>query len=272
LIIISDLLPIISPYSPIISIKYLLTKGFFCNRICLTLDNFKRIKETLISRRRQKMFSKQDTVLVVDDERSVIDLLSENLAEAGYKCVTSTTGEEALQRLSMGNFDAVLLDLRLPGISGMDVLREAVKNCPGTEVIIVTAIEDVQTAVEAMKIGAVDYITKPFELERVNDSLEAALKEKTVGSSQPTPKETGDNELDWMRYIDDIANGVETRLDSLTGHVMATTIIERTKAIAQSLGILEEWIDKWVDGRRKNMERVRILDSLLEKAGQSPLT
>ena len=83
----------------------------------------------------------------------------------------------------------MLLDLRLPGISGMDVLREAMRNYPETEVIIVTGVEDVQTAVEAMKIAAVDYITKPFELEKVNNSLEAALKEKN--------DETRDREADW---------------------------------------------------------------------------
>lgn len=222
------------------------------------------------------MRSEQATILVVDDEPSITDLLSEDLAEEGYNCVTVPTGEDALERLSKSNFDAILLDLKLPGISGMDVLREVRSNCPETAVIVVTASGDAQTAVEAMKIGAVDYITKPFELERVNSSVEAALKAKTVWTSRPTAKEEGaearDKEVGWTRYLDDIAKGVETRLDSLTCHVMTITVTERAIAIARSLDIPEEQIDEWADARRKHIERIKSLDSLLEKVGQSPVT
>jgi len=221
------------------------------------------------------MSSEQATILVVDDERSVTDMLSEDLAEAGYNCVTAATGEDALKRLSTDNFAAMLLDLKLPGISGMDVLKEAKSTCPQTAVIVVTAAGDAQTAVEAMKIGAVDYITKPFELERVNSSIEVALKTKTVGRNRPTSKEEGvqtsDKEVDWTHYLDDIAEGVETRLDSLTGYVMTLTIIERTIGIARSLSIPEDQIEKWTDARRKHIQRVNILDSLLEKVEQSPV-
>ena len=221
------------------------------------------------------MFSEQATILVVDDEPSITEMLSENLAEGGYNCVTAATGEDALKRLSLDNIDAALLDLNLPGISGMDVLKEAKANCPETVFIVVTAAGDAQTAVEAMKIGAVDYITKPFELERVNSSIEAALKAKTAWSSRPTPEEegaeAGDEEVDWTPYLDDIAEGVETRLDSLTGHVITMTIIERTIGIARSLSIPDSQIEKWADARRKHIERTNILDSILEKTEQSPV-
>jgi len=221
------------------------------------------------------MSSKQTTILVVDDERSVVDLLSEDLAEEGYNCATASTGEKALERLSKDSFDAMLLDLKLPGKSGMDVLKEVKSNFPETTVIVVTAVGDAQTAVEAMKMGAIDYITKPFELERVNGSIEAALRAKAVWSNKPTPEKEGakavDEEENWIRYLDDIAEGVETRLDSLTGHVMTITVIDRTTAIARSLGIPEGQIEKWADASRERIERIKILDSLLEKAEQSPV-
>ena len=221
------------------------------------------------------MSSKQATILVVDDERSVVDLLSEDLAEEGYNCATAPTGEKALEMLSMDSFDAMLLDLKLPGKSGMDVLKEAKSNYPETIVIVVTAAGDAQTAVEAMKIGAVDYITKPFELERVNSSIEAALRVKAVWSSKPTLMEEGakavDEEENWACYLDDIAEGVETRLDSLTGHVMTITVIDQTIDAARHLEIPEEHIKKWADGRRERIGRIKILDSLLEKVEQSPV-
>ena len=221
------------------------------------------------------MSPKQATILVVDDEQSVTDLLHEDLGEEGYSCVTAGTGEDALKRLSEGNFDVVLLDLKLPGISGMDVLREAKSIHPEVAVIVVTAAGDAQTAVEAMKIGAVDYITKPFELERVNGSVEVALKAKTLWGDKSALQEEGSTTsaegTGWTRYLDAVAEGVETRLDFLTGYVMTITVIERAIAVAQSLGIPENQIEKWADARRKNIERVNILDSLLDKLEQSPV-
>ncbi len=221
------------------------------------------------------MQSEQAAILVVDDEQSVTDLLFEDLAEAGYICATATTGEEALEILSVDNFDVMLLDLRLPGISGMDVLREAKSKCPETVVIVITAAGDAQTAIEAMKIGAADYIIKPFELERVNSSIEEVLKAKTVWSCKLTSKQEGvearSEEVDWVHYIDNIAEGVECRLGSLTGHIMDITIIERTITIARNLHIPENHIEKWVDTRRKDIERVKTLDCLLEKIKPSPV-
>jgi len=199
------------------------------------------------------MNSQRTRVLVVDDERSVTDLLSSALEEEGYSCVTAATGEDALKRLAAGNLDVVLLDLRLPGISGMDVLREIKSTYPRTAVIVVTGVGDAETAVEAMKTGAVDYITKPFEVERVSHSVEAALQAATIFDDKSVAlggvTETGDEEVDWARCLDAIAEGVETRLDSLNVHVMTITVIESTISIARSLGIPEDQIEKWTDAR-----------------------
>ncbi len=221
------------------------------------------------------MSPEKATILVVDDEPGITDLLSIDLKEQGYSCTTAATGEDALQRLSMDNIDAVLLGLRLPGLSGMDVLKEIKSNRPETVVIVITAVEDTQTALEAIMLGAVDYITKPFELERVNNSLEAALKAKTVWFSRAIPEEedaeAGDEETDWVPYLDDIACGVEARLNSLIAHAITNTIVERTNAIARSLGIPEEQIEKWADASREHIKRVNILDSLLEIVEQGPV-
>ena len=221
------------------------------------------------------MTSQRVGVLVVDDEQSVTDLLSAALEEEGYSCITAATGEEALKKLAAGNVDVALLDLRLPGISGMDVLRAIRSTYPRTAVIVVTGVGDAETAVEAMKTGAVDYITKPFEVERVSHSVEAALQAATIWDSKSAAQveaaETSDEEADWTRRLDDIAEGVEARADSLTGHAMTITVIDRTIAAARNLGISGGQIEKWADGRRKHIERINILDSLLEKLEQTPV-
>ncbi len=202
--------------------------------------------------------------------------LLENLVEEGYNCITAPTGEDALRRLSRSSFDMVLLDLKLPGISGMDVLKEVKSNCPESAVIVVTAAGDAQTAVEAMKIGAVDYITKPFELERINSSIEAALQELPVMGKESAPArdspEASDNEVDWTAHLDAVARGVELRLGSLIAEATTRTIVEETVNVARNLDISEDQIEKWAAARLKqNVERIEVMNSLLKKLERNPI-
>ena len=222
------------------------------------------------------MFPERIEVLVVDDEPSVTDLLSAALEENEYNCITAATGEEALKRLSMGNIDVVLLDLRLPGISGMDVLTEIASTYPRTMVIVVTGVGDSQTAVEAMKRGAVDYITKPFELERVHNSIEAALHKMPAGGKESVhardSTEASDGDVDWAAHLDAIARGVELRLESLTAGATARTIVDKTVDVARDLDISEDQIEKWATARlEQNAERIKTMDSLLKKLEQNPI-
>ena len=221
------------------------------------------------------MFPERTEVLVVDDEPSVTDLLSTDLRGQGYSCITAATGEEALKRLSMGNVDVVLLDLRLPGISGMDVLTEIASTYPRTMVIVVTGIGDSQTAVEAMKRGAVDYFTKPFELEKVIGGIETALQKmpawekKSALSNSP---EASDDEVDWTVHLDAIARGVELRLESLTAGATTKTIVDKTVDVARDLDISKDQIKKWADATlEQNAERMKVMDSLLKKLERNPI-
>lgn len=249
-----------------------LTRDADGNRVYIR--DFKRLYKTIILRKEVAMSSKRATILVVDDEHTVAELLSEDLAEEGYNCITVATGEDALVRLSRADTDVMLLDIKLPGISGMDVLREVSLAHPTTATIVVTAVVDAQTAVEAMKSGAVDYITKPFELGRIHDSVETALQ-KTLAAGKKLARardstKANDDKGDWLAHLDDIARGVEIRLESLTGHTI--TVIEETIAIARSLGIPEDQINEWANARRKqNTEKINGMNSLLKKLEQNPI-
>jgi len=214
------------------------------------------------------MYTKSGTVLVVDDEPSVADLLYEDLTELGYECFKATTGEDALERLLKDDYDLMLLDLKLPGISGIDILKEVKSNHPGTKVIVVTALKDVQTAVEAMKAGAIDYITKPFDLEEINTSIEENFKTNNVNDTRLNLEEETpmiDEETGWTRFLNDISEGVCTWLDSLTGYIISLTVIEETVNIARDLKIPGNRIDEWADSRRKDIKRTKILERLMEK-------
>jgi DNA-binding NtrC family response regulator len=119
-------------------------------------------------------------VLVVDDEKSMRDLLAITLQKAGYDVTLAEGGEAAIEAIRRDPFDAIITDLRMPKIDGLQVLRSAKELSPDTAVIMVTAVASTETAVEAMKLGAYDYITKPFKLDEVNLIIKNALERKRL--------------------------------------------------------------------------------------------
>ncbi|MFB3925584.1 MAG: sigma-54-dependent transcriptional regulator [Syntrophales bacterium] len=104
-------------------------------------------------------------ILIVDDEPSMRLALSESLVSCGYEVETAVDGMDALRKIGKGRYELVITDMRMPKAGGMDVLRGVKKNSPETPVIVITAYGTVNTAVDAMKEGAADFIMKPFSLE-----------------------------------------------------------------------------------------------------------
>jgi len=180
------------------------------------------------------MTEQKPRVLIVDDEQVVCDLLQDELSNRGYLCTTALDGAEALADLAKQEFDVALLDIRLPGMSGMEVLREIWLNHIRTATIMITAINDVDTAVEAMKLGALDYIVKPFKLDRVDASIRNALETRQA-LKKPTVE------------MDAIAHGVEAKLDPFSAYSKVVT--QRTANIARQLGIDEKEIQRWATAK-----------------------
>src|SRR5919106_6972657 len=119
-------------------------------------------------------------VLVVDDERSMRELLSITLRQAGYDVTLADGGAAAIARLEREAFDLIITDLRMQDTDGMAVLRAARERAPGTAVVVVTAYASTETAVEAMRLGAYDYVTKPFKLDEIRVTLANALERKRL--------------------------------------------------------------------------------------------
>ncbi len=126
------------------------------------------------------MAGEQVRILFVDEEEPVRNLLQRVLKEAGYDVVTATNGQEALDKVSQLNVGVVLLDIKMPGMSGMEVLQQITTNWPETCVVMATAAGDAQTAVEAMKAGAYDYITKPFNRDDVVLKVQKAIEKRDL--------------------------------------------------------------------------------------------
>jgi DNA-binding response OmpR family regulator len=213
-------------------------------------------------------------VLVVDDEPTILDLLYEYLSETGYECVKATTGEEALKSLSQDRYDVMLLDLKLPGITGIDVIKKVKSIYPGTAVIVVTGTGDIQTVVEAIKVGAVDCIIKPFKIEEVNKNIHRVLENSADSdNSQGVPTDGAGmkrGKTEWMARLDNIARGVAIRLELETGQ--AAKMIERTAAIAFEMDIPESYITRWAEEKKRmNTEEMEFASSLMSRLRENPL-
>jgi response regulator RpfG family c-di-GMP phosphodiesterase len=116
-----------------------------------------------------------NNLLIVDDEAAVCSLLKNWLTETGFACRTALSGQEALAILAKTNIDAVISDLSMPGMSGMDLLAGVRKKYPHTAFLMATGVGDIRLAVQAMKQGADDYIIKPFQLDAVVASVNRAM-------------------------------------------------------------------------------------------------
>lgn len=117
-------------------------------------------------------------VLIVDDEKDFVEMFSLRLEQQGEKVSTSYSGIEALKVLEQGGIDVVMLDIRMPGMDGIETLKQIKKLYPIVEVIMLTGHGSTETAVEGMKLGAFDYLMKPADFEDIKIKLENARKRK----------------------------------------------------------------------------------------------
>ena len=119
-------------------------------------------------------------ILVIDDELSMRELLEYMLSKEGYQVTCAETGRGAIDLLKQNSFDLLLCDIRLGDITGLDVLRAAKKNNPGSVVIMISAYATTETAVEAMNEGAYDYVPKPFDKDELMQTIAKALDLRTL--------------------------------------------------------------------------------------------
>jgi two-component system response regulator HydG len=123
-------------------------------------------------------------VLVIDDDGAHAEAAAESLSRSGYECTVATSGTEGLQRLQNDGFDVVLTDLVMRDLSGNEIVRKVKASSPETEVIVMTGYPSYETALEAMDVGAYDYLNKPIDLNILRAKIKKALeKQKLVRSN-----------------------------------------------------------------------------------------
>ncbi len=119
---------------------------------------------------------KKSSILLIDDDESLRRVIEFSIAEAGSRVRTAASGEEGLRLFEDSSFDAVITDITMPGMNGMEVLARVRERDPGMPVIMITAYGTIENAVEAMRQGAFDYITKPFNRDELRMTLDKALR------------------------------------------------------------------------------------------------
>ncbi len=119
-------------------------------------------------------------ILVIDDEDSMCNFMEIMLTKEGYQVDTTVSGNEGVTRLKSQNYDLVIADLMMPEISGLDVLRQVKTFKQEQEVIVMTAFASVETAIEAMKEGAADYITKPFKVDEIKLTIDKSINRRRL--------------------------------------------------------------------------------------------
>ena len=119
-------------------------------------------------------------ILIADDDEVSCELFAETLADQGFAVETVTSGEQALARLRQRNYDLLIVDVRMPGLSGLEVTRLVHEQFPSLPVIVMTAFGSIEAAVEAIHEGAFDFISKPMNLAELNLAVQKALAQKKM--------------------------------------------------------------------------------------------
>src|SRR6195256_3290789 len=132
------------------------------------------------------MLPERKQVLIVDDEPNLRKILSAQLSRDGYDVLTAEDGEKGLEALREHHIDLVITDLKMPKLDGMALLREALREDPELPIVMITAHGTIDTAVEALKTGAFDYLTKPFDKDEVRQIVAKALKTRQLAGAEAT--------------------------------------------------------------------------------------
>lgn len=190
------------------------------------------------------MANHEQRILIVDDEAAIRRLLRMKLAKAGYICEEANSAEQALNKLESNYFELVLLDVSMPGKSGIDILPEIKSNHRDTMVIMATAVAESSIAIECMKRGAEDYLCKPFNLEDVNISVERAMEKRDLqlkireyqqSLEQRVGEQTDEIRKIFLGAIESLVFALEAKDKYTGGH--SRRVSEIAVAIGDKLGL-----------------------------------
>jgi putative nucleotidyltransferase with HDIG domain len=227
----------------------------------------------------------QEKILVVDDEDSIREVISTLLSARGYQCATAQNGREAMHLFAHGSPDLVLSDIVMPEMDGMRLLEQVQSRDNSVPLVMVTAMHDINTALEAIRRGAYDYLLKPFEKEQLYLSVRRALEhrrltldnqryqtqlEKLVAErTEQLTRALGDLEQSYDYTLEALGSALDLKDKETEGHCQRVTAF--TIAIAKGMGIAREQLRHIARGAfLHDIGKMGVPDWILRKPG--PLT
>jgi len=225
----------------------------------------------------------ESRILIVDDEAPIRSLLGEHLQQVGYRVTLAGNGAEALATMERAEFDLVLTDVRMPGMSGLELLADITRTWPGVGVLMLTACEDLTLAVNAMRIGALDYILKPFRLAEITMSVQEALERRKNRIEQTQrmrllEETVNERTLELRRLLDRLHDASEITLEALVAALDAREhetlahskrVSEYTLYLAREMGVEVPELDVIRRGAMlHDVGKIGISDSILLKPGK----
>lgn len=214
-----------------------------------------------------------ERLLVVDDEETVRNVLQRILQRAGYEVVTAANGKEALAKISRSDIGAVLLDIKMPVMSGVEALQQIATNKLDLGVIMITAVNDIRTAVDAMKLGAYDYITKPFDRDDVIHSVARALekrrlvlenKEYQQHLEEKVEEQAGKIRASFLNAMTSLAYALEAKDRYTSGH--SQRVADISVVVARELGLPQDSIERLkLAALVHDIGKIGVVESVLNK-------
>lgn len=183
-------------------------------------------------------------VLAIDDERIVLDSIIKILKEENFEIDVNLSGRQGLEWAIQKDYDIVLTDLRMPDIGGMRVLRDIKRAKPATPVVMITGFGSVQSAIQAMKLGAAEYLEKPFSPDALVETVKKAL---SIAASTPPEDQSVVHKDEILRVLEQAAKDYNLVYDLL--HHPADALEEFNLTAAEKLAILTgdiQWIERQV--------------------------
>lgn len=140
-------------------------------------------------------------VLIADDEKTIRESVSMVLRDEGYQTDTASNGKDALKMLKNADYDILITDLKMPEMDGIELMKESLKNCPQTAVIIITAHASVESAIDALRMGAFDYILKPFDFDDLIFRVNRLMEHKELARQNLALRQEVEQKYDFSNII-----------------------------------------------------------------------
>jgi response regulator RpfG family c-di-GMP phosphodiesterase len=219
------------------------------------------------------MTGEKESVLIVDDEPSIRRLLTGLLSGEGYRCREAGNSDEAMQRLGESTFSLVLLDNKMPGLPGIELLPRIRSAYPDTPVIMATATTDIDVAIECIRRGAYDYVTKPLALQEVILSVRRAIEKRRLELENRDYRQNLEKKVAEqarklrqlsLNAITALASALEAKDSYTSGH--SRRVAEIGADIARQMDLPQDVIDRvYVAGLVHDLGKIGVGESVLNK-------